>query len=229
MSSPFVQSNNKAGLCPHGLPPSACPICNGGMSSGGMKQQTTTRPINTEWSYMKCYAAGLAMRAQENRIQTAKEMFEKQLNYAQNLRTAINNLADKIRENLQNIQNSLPTLLQKPMTIITNFVINPILNLISQIPKVIEKFVQLEQNIHKFIQNAGEKIVALFGDIKNFIQRNITEKIKEKAKKFLLFFISNTEDENYKNDETLNIFKSREIKKYLVKFFSFNKKQEDKE
>lgn len=229
MSSPIVQSNNKAGLCPHGLPPSACPICNGGMSAGGMKQQTTTRPINTEWSYMKCYAAGLAMRAQENRIQTAKEMFEKQLNYAQNLRTAINNLADKIRESLQNIQNSLPTLLQKPMAIITNFVINPILNLISQIPKVIEKFVQLEQNIHKFIQNAGEKIVALFGDIKNFIQRNITERIKEKAKKFLLFFIANTEDENYKNDETLNIFKSREIKKYLVKFFNFKNKQEDKE
>ena len=110
-----------------------------------------------------------------------------------------------------------------------NFIINPILNLISQIPKVIEKFVQLEQNIHKFIQSAGEKIVALFGDIKNFIQRNITEKIKEKAKKFLLFFISNTEDENYKNDETLNIFKSREIKKYLIKIFNYKNKQEYKE
>lgn len=229
MSSPFVQTNNKAGLCPHGLPPSACPICNRGMGAGATKQQTTTKPINTEWSYMKCYAAGLAMRAQENRVQTAKEVFENQLKYAQNLRTAINNLADKIRENLQNIQNSLPTLLQKPMTIITNFVINPILNLISQIPKVIEKFVQLEQNIHKFIQNAGEKIVALFGDIKNFIQRNITERIKEKAKKFLLFFIANTEDENYKNDETLNIFKSREIKKYLIKIFDLKKKREDKE
>ena len=228
MSSPFVQTNNKAGLCPHGLPPSACPIC-GGATAGGGKTQTTTRPINTEWSYMKCYAAGLAMRAQENRIATAKEVFENQLKYAQNLRTAINNMADRIRETLQNIQNSLPSFLQKPMAIITNFVINPILNLISQIPKVIEKFVQLEQNIHKFIQNTGEKLVAIFGDLKNFIQRNITEKIKEKAKKFLLFFIANTEDENYKNDETLNIFKSRELKKYLIKILTFEKKQDKEE
>ncbi len=70
MSSPIAaQSNNRAGLCPHGLPPAACPICSGGGGMGGAKMKNSppvSKPAHSgEWSFMKCYAAGLAMRAQD--------------------------------------------------------------------------------------------------------------------------------------------------------------------
>ena len=38
MSTPIIsQTTNKAGLCPHGLPPAACPICSGGGMGGAKK------------------------------------------------------------------------------------------------------------------------------------------------------------------------------------------------
>lgn len=230
MSTPISsQTTNRAGLCPHGLPPAACPICSGGMAAGGnkMKDAPATKPMNSgQWSWMKCYAAGLAMRAQEARVENAKNTFEKQIEFAKELGKSIQNIADRIKNNIENIQNTMPNIISKPITFISNVIIFPILNIIAQIPKLIEKIVQIQQNLAIMLQQAGEKLTALLGDIKNFLDKKIIENIKKQVKKFFLFFVSNTEDENYRNDETLSIFKSREIKKYLVKILKMNKKRD---
>ncbi len=97
--------------------------------------------------------------------------------------------------------------------------------MVSQIPKIIEKFAQFQQRIADFIQQAGEKLAAILGDIKNFIDRKIIENVKKRAKKFFLFFMSNIEDENYRNDDTLAVFKAREMKKFIVKIFTKVKKR----
>ena len=88
----------------------------------------------------------------------------------------------------------------------------------SVLPKMIEKLAQFQQNISNFLQQAGEKLVSILGDIKNFINAKLIKNLKKITKKFLLFFFSELEDENYKNEETLSVFKSREVKKYLVSF-----------
>ncbi len=229
MSSPIAtQGNNRAGMCPHGLPPAACPICSGGgMGGAKMRDSAATKPMrSTQWSFMKCYAAGLAIKAREARAENAKNVFEQQIEFAKQLGQNIRNLAERIQKVIQNIQNSVPAFMQNVISVINNVIITPILNLIAQIPKIIEKFAQFQQRVGEFIQQAAEKLSAILGDIKNFIERKIIENVKKKAKKFLLFFMSNIEDENYKNDETLAIFKAREMKKFIVKIFSKIKKRD---
>ena len=72
MPAPISVQSTRAGLCPHGLPPSACPICNGGGGGGGRVRETVaSKPtISTEWSFMKCYAVGLALKVQDARVET---------------------------------------------------------------------------------------------------------------------------------------------------------------
>ena len=223
MSSPQILTNttNKAGTCAHGLPPSACPICSGGMAGGAkrMNDMPATKPMRSgEWSYMKCYAAGMAMKAQNAREQNAKNFIEKQYEIAAKFKNAISDFSNRISEAVKALQNSLPSVISGVVQGVMNIVINPILNLVEKLPVLMEKFADLQQNIARFIQNIQDKMAAILGDIKNFINRNIVENFKKKAKKFFLFFMSGIEDENYQNDDTLFVFKSREIKKYLIKF-----------
>ena len=223
-----LQSNNRAGLCPHGLPPSACPICSGGGMAGGgrVKEAVASKPINSgEWSFMKCYAAGLAMRAQEARVENAKTAFERQIEFAQQLGKNIQNIADKIQNAIQNLQNSSPVIIQNILQVINNSIINPILNLMSQIPKLIENLAEFQKKLGEMLQQAGEKLTALLGDIKNFIDRKVIENIKKQIKKFFLWFTTDLEDENYKNDDALEVFKAREMKKYLVNIVTKIKKR----
>lgn len=229
MSSPIsAQSNSRAGLCPHGLPPSACPICSGGAMGGArMKDSAATKPkpISNQWSYMKCYAAGLAIKAQHARAENAKTAFEKELEFAKQLNKNIENLAQKIQNTIQNIKDIAPKIITSTIQIAANIFIN----IISVLPKIIEKIAQLQQDIKTFIQQTAEKIVSILGEIKNFIEIKILKNIKRSLKKIFSFFHINIEDENYKNDETLAIFKSREIKKYIVKIFSKIKKRNENE
>lgn len=232
MSSPITapQVNNRAGLCPHGLPPAACPICSGG-GMGGAKMKDTapaTKPMHSgEWSFMKCYAAGLAIRAQEARVENAKTAFEQQIEFAKQLGKNIQNITDKIQQVMQNIQNAAPKMLQNIVQVVNNLIITPMLNLVAQIPKLIEKFADFQQKLGTMLLQAGEKLTALLGDLKNFIDKKIIEDIKKKAKKFFLFFVSNIEDENYKNDDALAVFKARELRKYIVKILKTNKKRNE--
>ncbi len=234
MSSPITnQTTNKAGLCPHGLPPAACPICSQMMAGGGkMRDKAITKPKPAgEWSWLKCYAAGLSMKAQQTREQNAKTAFEKQIEFAHKLSQNIQNISDRIKALNEQIQNIMPNFISKPVNFVINTIISPILNIIMQIPKLIEKFAQFQKFITNVLLQASEKLGAILGDIKNFINRNFTEKIKKRAKKIFLFFISDTEDENYKNDETLAVFKSRELKKFqtqIKKLFKIRGKNANK-
>lgn len=230
MSSPIsTQSQNRAGLCPHGLPPAACPICSGGMAAGGsnrMKDAPVTKPMNSgQWSWIKCYAAGLAMRAQEARIENAKTVFEKQIEFAKELNKSIQNLSDRIKMSVINFQTSLPNSLANIVAAASKVIIMPILNIIAQIPKIIEKLAQFQQNLGYMLLQAGEKLTALIGDIKNFLNKKLFEDTKKLAKKIFMFFVSNTEDENYQNDDTLAVFKSRELRKFIVKILKTDKKR----
>lgn len=230
MSSPISSiSPNKAGLCPHGLPPAACPICSGGgMSAGGKKETVATKPSTAgQWSYAKCVAVGLQMQAQDARVETAKQAFERQIEFAKQLGKTIDNIADKIKNAVQNFQNTLPNALKIPMEVLNNIVITPLLNLVSQVPKVLEKLAQFQKDVREFIQQAGEKLVAILGEIKNFVDKKVMEKIKKRVKSIFEFFISDFQGENYSNDDSLAVFKSRELRKYLKKILKVEKKRDD--
>ena len=198
MPSPQITSNtaNKAGLCPHGLPPSACPICSGGMASGGAKRindKPATKPIRSgQWSYMKCYAAGLAIKAQNTREQNAKNFIEKQYEIAAKFKENIANFREKIAKTIKDFQNSIPQNFSNLVQFAISFVISPILNLVEKLPVVIQRIADFEQNLIKLIQNIQDKLAAIIGDIKNFINRKLVENLKKRAKNFFLFFMPDT-------------------------------------
>ena len=226
ISSSSSQSTQKAGMCPHGLPHSACPICSGGMSGGGkMRDKAVTKPLNNEWSYMKCYAVGMAMKSAKARVEANKTAFERQIEFAQQLKREIQNISDKIKNAIQNFQKTQSPAIANLIQNISNVIIFPVLNLISQIPKLIEKLAQFQQNVANFIQQATEKFAAILADLKKFIDNTLKEKFKKVAKKFMLLFIANTEDENYSDDDTLAIFKAREIQKFFAKLINPIKKR----
>ena len=230
MSTPILnQTTNKAGLCPHGLPPAACPICSQKMAGGAgkMRNNTVSRPKpSNEWSWLKCYAVGLRMRAQEARELNAKTAFERQIEFAHKLSKNIQIIADKIKNTLTQIQNTMPNFISKPLSIAINAILLPALNILNQIPKVIEKLAQYQKTFSEFILQITEKLNAIYGDIKNFLYRKLSEKLKKITKKFFLFFMTDIEDENYKNDDTLAVFKSRELKKYLIQIPKLIKRRE---
>ncbi len=230
MSTPIISQNtNKAGLCPHGLPPAACPICSGGGMGGAKKMDNT--PVKTkpsgEWSWMKCYAAGLAMRAQERIAENAQDRFQRQIEFAKQLTKEIQKLADRIHNAIENFKNLMPEIIRPAINFISNIIINPIFSIFQLIPKTIEKFAQLSQNIQSLINSASEKLVSILGELKNFVQKKITDPLKKKIKNFFSIFISEFEDENYKNDDTLAVFKARELKKFLIKIIKINKKRNE--
>lgn len=229
--SPTVSpiSSNRAGLCPHGLPPAACPICSGGgMSAGAKKDNVVSKPANNgEWSYAKCVAVGLQMQSQKAQVENAKQAFDRQIEFAKQLGKTINNIAENIKNAIQNFQNTLPNALQLPMEVLSKIVITPLLNLAAQIPKVLEKLAHFQKDVREFIQQAGEKLVAILGEIKNFVDKKVMDKIKKKVKSIFEFFISDFEGENYSNDDTLAVFKSREIRKHLKKILKVEKKRDD--
>jgi len=230
MSSPISSiSPNRAGLCPHGLPPAACPICSGGgMAAGGRKENVATKPMNSgEWSYEKCLAVGLQMKAQEARVENAKQAFDRQIEFAKQLGKTINNISENIKNAIQNFQNTLPNALKIPMDVLTNIVITPLLNLAAQVPKVLEKLAHFQKDVREFIQQAGEKLVAILGEIKNFVDKKVMDKIKKKVKSIFDFFISDFDGENYSNDDALFVFKARELRKHLKKILKVEKKRDD--
>ena len=104
------QSSSRAGLCPHGLPPSACPICSGGAMGGAkMKDNAISKPKvhSNEWSYMKCVAEGLNIKARKTRAENAKTAFERQIEFAKQLNKTIENLSQKFQNIIQSIKDSV--------------------------------------------------------------------------------------------------------------------------
>ena len=89
--------------------------------------------------------------------------------------------------------------------------------------------VDLQQRLGTMLQQAGEKLTAILGEIKNFIEKKIVDDIKKQIRKLLFFFMPNLEDENYKGDDGLEVFKVREMKKYLVNLVTKIKKRNKNE
>lgn len=221
MSAPLaMQPNIRTGMCPHGMPMGACPVCNGG--GGGRINSSPSKPQKTgEWSYQKCYLAGLQIKAEAQRNEDARAFAEKQLLSALEMHKNILNIINKMNQFVQNIKNPA---LRAAVNFIAAISARPFLNILSQLTKAFAAFSNLQQKVLNILMQASEKLAAVLGEIKNFVQKKIFEDLKKKAKKFILIVFSGIEDENFKDDETLAVFKSKELKKHLLKIL---KKQKD--
>lgn len=202
-----VQLNKASGgLCPHGLPPGACPICSGG---GGMQSSRVDyRHKPGEMSWAQCAAIGAMLRAQRLRKEQAAEAYENrqiQLAKFQNNMMALSQRLALIAVRAQ----SLPAIIAKPINVLLNKVLIPVTNFIKNFPQTVMNFTNKMFNKLVDIQ---DKLNAMFGELKNSIEKKISDKLKEYKKKvsslFSLFEPQEVDEEKVV-DDTKGVFEAR--------------------
>lgn len=204
-----------AGLCPHGLPPSACPICSG---MGGGSTRVGERPQKAgEMSYHQCAMIGAMMKARAQRLERQEKALhtntEALLKFQQNL--------EKMSEKLLAFANQFPNIfILKPVPAIIRGIVVPIINSIKSIPNFAN---QLKQ---KFV-DIQDKLNAIFGEAKAFVEKKISEIVSVVKSKFegifKVFKKNNTENDDTKIDDDKKIFN---LKTIIHKIFKRKKKDD---
>ena len=223
----FVQQVNKinAGLCPHGLPPGACPICSN--MGGGGGNRIGERPQKAgEMSYHQCAMIGAMMAARARRI----EQHEKNLlARSEFLQTFQQNL-EKMIQKMLNFSNIIEkSFLFKPASFTINNVVVPSLKFIKNIPNTINNFINKLSNLKQKVFDIQDKLNAIFGETKAFLLKKIENSldiIKQKISKlFKIFTRDNTKNDDTKIDDDKKIFN---LKTILHKIKSKLKKDDSK-
>ena len=209
-------NKTSAGLCPHGLPPGACPICSKMASGGGMRAGERPQKAG-EMSYHQCAMIGNMMRARELAEKRQAQSLE---NHIEALKAFESTMA-KASENLRNfIQQMGQNIITKPIAFIAQNIALPIINFVQNIPKFIQNF----QNLKFEIQ---DKLNAVFGEMKNFIQKKIADIVSAVKSKmeglFKIFKKHNAEDDDTKIDDDKKIFNLKNILRKIIR----KKKEKD--
>ena len=209
-----VQSVNKiqAGLCPHGLPPSACPICSQSMGGGGMKSE---RRKPGEMTYHECAMIGNLMRARKLAQKEHENTLKNNLLVAKNFENNISKLSAIMQEFISKLSNNFLT---KPIAFVLN---NTALPLINSFQNILKTIPQIIQNFNNLKFEITDKLNAIYGEIKNFINKQLSDLskiIKENFPTlFKIFKKQNTKDEDNKIDDDKKIFNLKTIINKILK------------
>lgn len=213
MNSPVSSiAKRKIGCCPHGLPAGACPICSS-MGGGGGSSKKAERPAG-EMTWDECVAMGQILKAQRLaqqqrqlaalqhvQIQPNPTLADRMGNLAQKISTISEKLATFIDKAKQT-----PTIIAKTLAIAAKIAI-PILNIIQSVPVAAQKI--LNSIGQKFV-DISDKLTAVFGEIKNSIEKKISDAFKNSKKKlkslFGIFEPIETDEEEQKIQEDKRIF-----------------------
>ncbi len=215
MTLPIATANNqRIGTCPHGLPMGACPICNG-MGGGAQKKDFSAKPGEMSWA--ECAAIGRMIRAQMNAKTQANNHIQAQIMIANFQRNMVN-LATALASFNASIQRSIPAALAKPIILVVSKILIPTINILKDIPTNIQKFAQ--EITQKFI-DISDKLSAIYGEMKNAIEKKISESFKNIKKKTFSILNLFTPVENSKLDKQIKEnSKTFEIKEFFQKIYS---------
>lgn len=210
-------NNVKAGLCPHGLPPGACPICSN-MGGGGSLRVGERPQKSGEMSYHQCAMIGNMMRARELAEKRHAQSLEQ---HAENLKAFEANMI-KIASNLaqfaQQISNNI---LLKPIAFSIQNIALPVVNLIKNIPNTITNFMEKLSIIKEKFVDIMDKLNAIFGEAKAFIEKKISELISVVKSKFeslfKIFKKNNADDDDTKIDDDKRIFNLKTILHKIIR------------
>lgn len=202
-----VQQVNKmsSGLCPHGCAPAACPICSG-MGGGGMRPGERPQKPG-EMSYHQCAMIGAMMKARAQQEKIHEQNLIKHADALAKFEQNIINLSQKIIQFTANIQNNV---LLKPLVLFVNKLVLPTLNSVKNLPIIIANIMDKLTQLKEKIVDIQDKINAIFGEIKNFIEKKVSELVTNVKAKILnifrIFKRNKTKDEETKIDEDKKIF-----------------------
>ena len=225
-----VVSNDlkKIGTCPHGNPAGACPICNGG--GGGMKSSKDVRRNPGEMTWNECYALGLILKqralekqhalqqAQANQaLSQQNRMFAKAAAALSSFNAAISASLAKLTQNIKNrdfknIFNDMKAGFKAAAQNISNAIKTAI------------------QTVKEKLADVSDKIAAMLGEMKNAIEKNIADGMKNMLKKLTSLFgfakSESTTNESEENSERERLLKYKQVNR---KDFSQENMQENED
>lgn len=206
---PNVNKTN-AGLCPHGLPPAACPICSKMAGGGGLRAGERPQKAG-EMSYHECVVIGNMIRARELAAKRHALQLEQQANALKLFESTMNKISENLKSFIQKMEGNVIT---KPVAIVAQAIALPLVKFVQSIPR----FFQLFQNIKFEIQ---DKLNAIFGELKNFVQKKISDIVSALKIKFeglfKIFKKKNAEDDDTKIDDDKKIFNLKKILQKIIR------------
>lgn len=194
-----------AGLCPHGLPPGACPICSN--AAGSMKQSDRTRKIG-EMTYHECAMIGNMLRARALAQKNHQQNVEHRLQNIQSFEKVMAKLSEAMLEFAKMYSNNL---ILKPIVFVIQNIAVPFVNFVQNLPRILPNI--------KF--EIMDKLNAIFGEAKAFVQKKISELVSMLKTKFeglfRIFKKHNTDDEDTKIDDDKKIFNLKTILHKIIR------------
>lgn len=207
----------KVGSCPHGLPMGACPICSG--AGGGGSSRRAAKPGEMSWD--ECVAMGNILKAQRLAKQQAK--LEMQEQAAANLAAKLDNIAAKMANLIQKLTDfsdeiqsqTNPNLISKTLAFAAK-IATPLLNILKDIPLVIQKTATFVQ---QKLADISDKLNAIFGELKNSVEKKISDRLKDFKKKFKSLFgileSAEVEDEEKRIEEAKRSFELKTVTDFI--------------
>ena len=197
-----VNNQIKPGCCAHGLPAGACPVCS---MSGGSSRKPDRSGRPGEMSYHQCAMIGNMMKARA----LAQKNHEQNLKlHAQNLEQFEANMTRLIQNMKQFTQIFSQNLIAKPIAIVLNITVIPVLTVIKNIPKVVQTLNNLRFEI-------TDKLSAIYGEAKAFILKKAEEGAKVLSSFFEKIFKTSkkndADDDDTKIDDDKRIFNLKTI------------------
>lgn len=216
----------KIGTCPHGLPLGACPICNGMAGGNSTTKRDTPRNVG-EMTYNQCAAIGAMLRAQKHAKAQAQQAQQNHLQALANFQKNIANTHQRLMDLANIINNTMPTIIAKPMNFLLTQVVGKFLNIVQNLPTNISNLIQ---TINQKFTEISDKLAAVYGEAKAAIEEKISKFITDTKKKlkslFFIFGTQETDDEDKKIDEAKRTF---ELKTFIHKMYKKLKGQDEKE
>lgn len=220
-----VHTHTKIGSCPHGLPPGACPICSGMAGGNSTTKRDTPRNVG-EMTYNQCAAIGAMLRAQKHAKQQAQMAEQSRMEALANFQKNITATHLRLTQFATMISETMPPIIAKPVNFVLNTILGNVLKFIQNTPTF---FANLAQTISAKFADISDKLAAVFGELKNSTEENISKffsNIKKKLKLFFIFGSQETDDEEKKIEEDKRQF---EIKTFIHKLCQKLKNQDEKE
>ena len=187
-------SGVRSGLCPHGLPPGACPICSGGMgSSKVVTADFSAKP--GEMSWIECAAIGAFL----NSIQNARLAREADYQNQIIAMAQFQNNMTKMAQNLQTfIQNMSQSALTKPLAMVAQNILLPVVKFMKDLPV---NFLQATANLAQKLTDITDKLTAIYGELKAAMDKKFSDFAKKVKKKIIsIFEIFRAENENSEDE-----------------------------
>ncbi len=209
----------QAGTCPHGAPMGACPLCRGMGGGGGNVDRHDTRRRAGEMTWNECFAQSLILNQMKQRQLQEAQQNQAQLAFQNN---AVAQMAGRFAAFVGNVVSNIAS---KALEAMNKTLIQPALNSIRNLVNVIRENLQnLTQQVKQVLNDIKQKIIdisdklaAIFGEMKNALEKSVADRFKQLTKKVLsLFAFIDTEfatdDEDERVEDDKRAFELTQIK-----------------